>query len=140
MDQNLAALHAIAAQITAAFEATREATEGLRADANRVHLAEFLAEEGVLEGARISVLDWADEAHEDGTYDVDVYEVYDADGEFVADIGGIAGAVAAGHLDGDGEPVGTDWDIFMNVNENVFAEPTIEASKVYAWVRTFELT
>lgn len=127
MDANAikTATEAAMARYTAASTAALDAEITL----NRLALAEMIAEADLPAGAVVEVMDWADEPNGDGTYDLDLMDAYDTDGNIVAsDIGG-NGAIRAGRYD-DKDATSTDWDIFTADNDE-----QISVDRVYEWVR-----
>lgn len=113
---------------------TQAAAAKAAAQVNRLALAQALLEADLPAQAHVRVTDWADEPNGDGTYDLDPGEAWlpadnGEDEAYLGDLGG-QGAIAAGHYDGDGEPAGTDWDLFLVDGETA----VLSVAKVYDWL------
>lgn len=79
----------------------------------------------------VSTVAWPEEPYGNGTFDVDLNVVYDANGDEVDDIGG-QGAVPAGwYTTGDDVPWRTAYDVWREDPAN--PESDIEIAKMKAW-------
>lgn len=118
------------------YLAAKAAAEEAAAMCNRVALADMLCEFDLPRTAVVQMIDWADEPNDDGTYDADLGEAFEADDEeeSYGDLGG-HGALPVGRHDGEGTSLGTDWDMFLVEGET---EPgdyaRISVAKVYDWL------
>lgn len=137
---NNAALTTAAQSLTAVHRAAYEAAAATAAEqavmVNRLALAEMLLEADLPRTAIVQMVDWVDEPNADGSYDVDLGEAYEVDDEddSYGDLGG-TGAIAAGHHDGDGNALGTDWDMFLADTPVEPGEyPMLSVAKVYDWL------
>lgn len=82
------------------------------------------------DAATISVIDWEDESPEGEPFDIDVWEVFDADGESIDNVGGTGGAFAIRHhwtID----PLRVDAD----ADEHT-AGRHLDVAKTLAWLET----
>lgn len=113
----------------------QKAAQAAALNVNRLVLAQVFLSADLPREAVVEMTDWADEPNGDGTYDVDPGEAYlPESNESLGDLGG-QGAVSAGHYDGMGEPVGTDWDLFLTDDTVEPGEmPLLSVAKVYDWL------
>lgn len=121
----------LAAPRLLATQALRDAEAAFmnaRAQVNRIEVADIILGADLSRAACISVIDWADEPNDDNTFDVDLGEVLDGEGEHLTDLGGENGAIPAGHF--VDRTALSDWDIFTN--GTVLTHP-IQVSLVMDW-------
>lgn len=113
---------------------------------NRLAAVEMMLEADLPRTAVVEMTDWADEDNEgwdDGmgspAFSVDLGEAYDPETEeSYGDLGG-HGALPAGHYDGNGEPAGTDWDLFATDGEVAPGDMvTLSVAKAYDWLTSLD--
>ncbi|GAB2733772.1 hypothetical protein [Nocardioides pakistanensis] len=105
---------------------TETAYRAARERAHQVEVAQWIADADLPPGATVDLVTWPEEPNGDGTYDIDLGTVYDADGEEFDDLSGENGAIPAGHSDSDS----TDLDVFLADGR----DDRISVDKVRAWV------
>lgn len=127
IDSLKAAVAPLRENATAAESTARAALDEARVHSARLDLAQMVLNDDLPSGSTVVIIDWSDEPNEDGTFDMDLGEAYDADGTLLCDAGG-RGAVAAGYTAG-----GTAWDIFLSEESNE-AESYVDVNLVHAWL------
>lgn len=100
----------------------------------RLEAAEHIDALGYPDDHTITTMTWEDETNADGTFDIDLNDVYDNKGYEVASIGGTEGAVPAGRYGDEGQTY-TVYDVWREDPDSMYSD--IRIARVRAWLNDY---